>query len=629
MDPFTAALITWATGRSAAASLRALGRTWKGDPQSNALATLARQSVASCVKAVVPPSDADAVAEALLRDDGAATRLRVSDVPDLRHAILAALGERLEVLAEQWFDIDSESLADCLATKITVGIMNDAARGGVLKPLAERVLADQAAKMRERGVDELSAIRSAMRFDRQALIAAGTSEGISVAPERDAAFSLAHSSALTPDFLFSTDFWLGRLQSDFADQLLDGSRSATKNKDSPLFDLDRLVTQVFGIDGLSVAIRMESEPITVPVSTSDEFWAALLADLALLQDRPGNMRWLLKKTISGEGHRVECGRIQAVWDCISHKFLSSDSGAHREDLLRRLVNASLETARRDRRKGQLRFLLDLVTNDANLRLIFRSALEDFCRAHSDLSYQWLSDLLYLIGDVTDDLERANPDLVLIKPTGRWQYEFEVMRRPLTVRDARALSPGVLGGMRGNGLLPFRFLPRDRFRSHGDFYDNLRKELMTIVRLISSQADKASGLRWDVPTYCEWLRLAGCESQRFPWGDKFEQGRANLRIEGDVARIRPVGSFPGGASRHGVDDCCGNVHEMVRWGDGFEVPSSFGLIGHSYRTPPNLADCRNSGKFKPRTVDDRWNIGIRLIRYKGSDEDKRMLRTAES
>lgn len=620
MDPVTTALITWATGQSAAAGQRALVQTWKGDPPSRELAKLAHQAIATCVNAVVPPSDADAVTEALLREYGASTELRVSDGLDLRHAILAVLGPQFEVLSEQQFDIDVDRLADCLTAKITAGVMQDAARNGVLKPLAEALRADQAAKVQERAVEELAAIRGP-----EAVTSGGSSKA--VLHDADAAASLTHSSALTSDVQLSTGFWMEDLQSNLADHLLDGSPTAIQDKSSPLSALDRIVAQAFGIPGLSVAIRMESEPITIGVSTDSEFWAALLADLSLLSGRPGNMRWLLKKTINGEGNRVEFGRIQAVWDCINRNFLSSHSGAHREDLLRRLVNAGLETERRDRRKGQLRFLLELVTNDTYLKSIFRSALEDFYRVHSDLPYQWLSDLLYLIGDATDDLQRADPDLVPIRPTGFWPYEFEVMRRPLTVGHARALSPAVLGGERGNDLLPFRFLPRKRFGSHSDFYDNLRKELITIVRLMPSQADKASGLRWDVPTYREWLRIAGCESQRFPWGETFEQRRANLKTDGDMTRILPVGNFPAGASRHGVDDCCGNVSEIVRLTEGNQVPSSFGLIGHSYLTPSEVADCRNVGKFKPKAADDRWNIGVRLIRYEGSREDKRKLRTA--
>lgn len=174
------------------------------------------------------------------------------------------------------------------------------------------------------------------------------------------------------------------------------------------------------------------------------------------------------------------------------------------------------------------------------------------------------------------------------------------------------------------LLPFRFLPRERFSTHGEFYQNLRRELVTIVRLMASQTDKDGGLQWDVPTFPEWLRLAGCERQPFPWGDTYEPYRANLWIKGNKPRVRPVGSFRAGASRHGVDDCCGNVYEIVRLAEGYNMPHGFGLVGHSYRTPPGAADCRHLGHFRPRSPDSRWNIGVRLIRYSGSEEHKRWL-----
>ena len=347
--------------------------------------------------------------------------------------------------------------------------------------------------------------------DRPAPSPAGASEvGASATPPSRPSVPAAH------DVQFSTEFWLTYLQSDVADHMLAANPSPLKDGSSPLSELDELVTRALGIDGLSMAVRMESEPIAVRVFSRDQFWAALLADLALLRQRPGNMRWLLRETITGDGRRAELRRIGEVWECIYRNFLSPGSGVNREDLFGRLVNAGLETAGRDRLKGQLRFLLDLAKDDANLKLIFRNALEGFCQARNDLSPPRLSDLFYLIGDASDDLQRSDPGLVRIKLPGSLLYDFEVMRRPLTVGHARALSP-LLAGDRGNPLLPFRFLPPERFRTYAEFYQNLRKELMAILRLMPSQADKDDGLQWDVPTFSEWLRLAGCEHQRFPWG----------------------------------------------------------------------------------------------------------------
>jgi hypothetical protein len=436
--------------------------------------------------------------------------------------------------------------------------------------------------------------------------------------------STPRPSSLSHDVEFSTEFWLPYLKiNNAADRLLAGDPSVLRELDSPLSSLNELVTRALSIEGLSVTVRPQSESIAIPVFTQDKFWAALLADLALQRSDPGSAKWLLKETINGDGQRSQLARIESVWDCLAQDFLSLESGVNRVEVVGRLVDACLDTSGRKRLKGQLRFILDLVMRDPVLKAIFRSKLENFCQVQEGLPPERLSDLLWLMGDASDDHPHFAPDIVTIGETGIWPYEFEVMRRPLTVAEARALSP-MLAGDRGNNLLPFRFLPRKRFSHNGEFYQNLQKELMAIVRLMRSQADKDKGLLWDVPTAGEWRRLAGCERQRFPWGDEFEAGRANLWVEGQIPRILPVGSYRGGVSQHGVDDCCGNIHEVVRIADGYEFPRSFGLMGKSYCTPPRIADCRSIGHFKPRSPDNRWNIGIRLIRYRGLAEFKRVL-----
>jgi hypothetical protein len=625
MDPFSTALIGWATGKGATASERALVRAWKGDVQSNELTKIAREAVAACVEEIVALPDRKIIEEVLLRNQEASPNFQALESQDLRRAIVAALGQPLEILTEQGFDLDADRFIDRLTIKIETGIKLNAARGGALKPFAELMQADHMAGAQDRAVIELSAIRDLISYNGSNLTAPRMAERDADAAEQsDAERSSSLQPLLRHDVEFSTEFWLPHLKvNNTADRLLAGDPSVLRGMDSPLSRLKELVTKALSIEGLSVAIRPQSEPIAIPILTQDKFWAALLADLALQRSDPGSAKWLLKETITGDGHRSRLARIESVWDSVSQDFLSLESGVNRIEVVGRLVDACLATNGRKRLKGQLRFLLDLVMTDPMLKAIFRSKLEDFCQVQDSLPPERLSDLLWLMGDASDELPHFVPDLVPITGTGTWPYEFEVMRRPLTVAEARALSP-MLAGDRGNNLLPFRFLPRERFSCNSEFYQNLYKELMAIVRLMRSQADKDRGLLWDVPTAGEWRRLAGCERQSFPWGDEFETGRANLWIEGHTPRILPVGSFRGGASQHGVDDCCGNVHEVVRIADGNEFPHNFGLMGKSYRTPPRTADCRFTGHFRPRNSDNRWNIGIRLIRYRGSDEFKRFL-----
>jgi formylglycine-generating enzyme required for sulfatase activity len=71
---------------------------------------------------------------------------------------------------------------------------------------------------------------------------------------------------------------------------------------------------------------------------------------------------------------------------------------------------------------------------------------------------------------------------------------------------------------------------------------------------------ASWVRKRLPTEEEWEYAArgGDSARMYPWGDTWEEGRANL----NATAPRPVGSFPGGRTALGLDDMIGNVWEWT-------------------------------------------------------------------
>ncbi|MEW9530091.1 hypothetical protein [Microbispora sp. NPDC049125] len=468
------------------------------------------------------------------------------------------------------------------------------------------------------------------------VIACGESEA--VAEQWGAAWGRVEARSLQPtatagdepDFSIRLTNLLARYDVKFhsapADILRGDRKPLEATKDDALAKLLTFLETVLA-KGWVVEAVTRFHGFRVRVTSVAEFLAVLAADMVLHPDKqdPGSRLWLIEqsqKILKAKDQARET-QLRMAWVALLDLLQRAASGTRTAWPISRMVADITKKADNSasRFSSVMGLLFEIVRDDPALRKELHLALGSEERKLTEDATPQMRHHFGRLRSLTRTYRQSTGydfagKLKPVPAGALCDYRFAATAHPLTMGDVVRLLDD-LEPAAGRASYPYvieleRPAPEEALAEH-------------LTRLLVQCNKRAyrSGKMWAVPTAAEWITLAGCEDCLFPWGSEpADPLRANLTYSWEEeGRLQPVGTLPGGRSRHGVDDCCGNVHEIVEWCREPSRRAHYRLAGESFRSLASHASCLRL-RHLTQSPTSRGNVGVRLVQIDIEDAEKR-------
>ena len=138
-----------------------------------------------------------------------------------------------------------------------------------------------------------------------------------------------------------------------------------------------------------------------------------------------------------------------------------------------------------------------------------------------------------------------------------KYEVTNAEYAEFIKDTRKLAPVIDPAVKGSYWVPWNGKNPPAGRERWPVANVSPKDAEDFAAWLSER----DGVVYRLPTEEEWEFAArnGSKDSLFPWGNSWEEGRANINEKKSPV---DVGSFPQGATQQGVQDMVGNVWEWT-------------------------------------------------------------------